>query len=72
MSYYLQLRYTCWLVRSGSNFNDLSVIYQGPHCKGVVSLPDEIFIIVPQKMCDVQNPELHRGFLAVLGESEKK
>ena len=46
------------------------MIYQGPRCNVVVLLPGEIFIIVPHKMCDVPNPELHRGFLAVFNRWE--
>ena len=51
------------------------MIYQGPRCNVVVQLPDKILIIVPHKMCDVPNPELHRGFFEVFnkwGGSEKK
>ena len=51
------------------------MIYQGPCCNVVVLLADDIFIIVPHKMCDVPNPKLHRGFLGVFnrwGGSENK
>ena len=51
------------------------MIYQGPRRNVVVLLPEEMFIIVPYKIYDVPNSELHRGFLAVFnrwGGSEKK
>ena len=51
------------------------MIYQGPRCTVVVLLPEEIFIIVPNKMCDLPNTELDRGFLAVFNRwrgSEEK
>ena len=41
------------------------MIYQGPRCNVVVLSPEEIFVIVPHRICDLPNPELHRGFLAV-------
>ena len=46
------------------------MIYEGPRCNVVVLSAEEIFVIVPHKMCDLPNSELHRGFFVWLGNAQ--